>query len=160
MINAISQNRVVPVQEDLTTEETRLSVIRGLENMFRVDVKFDPTESFEMGDWATLGADGIATAPGSTPVAETYLVFAGNDRFDAAATGKITLIMNSPARVKSSKYNTGTSYAVGDALTVKDLGGGERVVTKQASSEPVLARVVEVGDSYLVYDLVASTTGN
>jgi len=90
----------------------------------------------------------------------TYLVFAGTDRFDSAATGQATIIMGSGVVVKSSRFDAGESYDVGDALTVKDLGGGEASVTLQAGAEPVLGRVIEVGDGYLVYETLSSGKGN
>lgn len=155
-INAISDIRTVPVGEDLTKEEGKLSILRGLENMHRVDKPLADGADFALGEWAVLQADGTLARPGATPVPQSYLVFAGTDRFDVAATGQVTIIMASEVIAKSSQFDSGVSYAVGDALTVKDLGGGEAVLTKQAGTESVLARVLEVGADYLVYQTLSA----
>lgn len=143
-LRAISSGRVVPIAEDLTTEVQTLSILRGLEKMHRVDKKVAPGVSLEEGEWAVLNDDGTLSRPGATPKANTYLVFAGNNRFDSHATGQATIVMASQLVVKSSRYDAGQSYSVGDALTVKDLGGGEAHVTKAAGGEAVLARVTKV----------------
>lgn len=149
---AVSDIRTVPVGEDLTTDELRLQVLRGIEKMYRVDKPLATGVALGLGEWGVLGADGTVSRPTATPVAQTYLCFAGTDRFDVKATGQVTLIMNSPIIAKSNRFDTTQTYAVGDYLTVKDLGAGEAFLTKQASTEPKLARVQEVGDGYLVYE--------
>lgn len=154
MVTAISDIRTVPVGEDLTTEDLKLSILRGLERMFRVDKKRADGEEFEKGEWAVLKSDGTVERPGASPVANTYLVFAGSDRFDAHATGQVTLVMNSPIIVKTNQFDTGETYAVGDNLTVKSLGTGFAGVTKAGGAEAVLARVHEVGEGYLVYEVL------
>jgi len=152
-IVAISNIRTAPVGEDLTTEENRLSVLRGLELAYRVDKPLaDVGSTLLMGEWAVLNSDGKAERPGATPVGNTYLVFCGTDRFDVKATGAITLLMGVPLLVKSSRFDTTQTYAVGDLLTVKDLGGGEAYPTKAASGEAALGRVMEVNDAFLVYE--------
>lgn len=143
-LTAISSGRVVPVAEDLTTEVNTLSIIRGLENMHRVDKKLGSGVSLLEGEWAVLNDDDTLSRPSATPKANTYLVFAGTNRFDSHATGQATILMASDLVVRTSRYDAAQSYSVGDALTVKDLGGGEAVVTKQAGVEPVLARVTKV----------------
>jgi hypothetical protein len=150
------QSRIVPVQEDLTKEELRLSVLRGLENCFRVDKKLSVGESIELGEWGVLQNDGTMARPGATPVASTYLVFCGSERFDSMATGQVTLIMNSNCIVKSNRFNQAGSYSVGSELTVKDLGAGEAQVTPAANGEFVFGKVVEVGSGYLVYEVFAA----
>ena len=156
MVTAISDIRVAPVGEDLTLEDLSLSVLRGLEKMYRVDKKVATGDSFVKGEWAVLDADGKASRPTATPVGGTYLVFSGTDRFDSKATNQVTLIMSYPVIAKTSKFNAGASYAVGDYLTVKDLGAGEASVTKQAGTEPKLARVIEVGNGYLVFETLSA----
>lgn len=152
----------VPVDVDLTTEDLSISILRGLENMHRVDKPLKTGETLESGDWAVLNASGEAERADTTAVAETFPVFLGSERFDSQATGQVTLIMNDDVIIKSSKFDPAPTYAIGDALTVKDLGGGESTPTKQSSAEPVLARVLEVGpnDEYLVYRLIGSTKAN
>ena len=152
MVVSISDIRVAPIGEDLTKEDLSLSVLRGLENMFRVDKKVAAGAAFLKGEWAVLNSDGKAERPTINPVGGTYLVFAGTDRFDAHATGQVTLIMSHPVVVKTSRYDAGQTYGVGDYLTVKDLGGGEALVTKQLGTDVKLARVLEVGNGYLTFE--------
>lgn len=152
MVVAISDIRVVPIGEDLTKEDLSLSVLRGLEKMFRVDKPVAAGATFAKGEWAVLNADGKAERPGATPVGQTYLVFCGTDRFDSYATGQVTLVMSHPIVAKSSRYDTTQTYGVGDYLTVNDLGGGEAYVTKAGPTDPKLARVLEVGNGYLTWE--------
>ena len=152
----ISASRIAPIQEDLTTEELRLSVIRGIENMFRVDKKLASGESLELGEFGVLKDDGSVERPGATPSAASYLVFCGSERFDSKATGQVTLIMNSNCIVKSSRFNQAGSYSVGTELAVKDLGAGEAHVTPASNGEFCVGKVVEVGSGYLVYELFAA----
>ena len=159
MVVAISDARVAPITEDLTTEELRLSVTRGLENMFRVDVKLATTDTIlGLGEWAVVNADGKAERAGAVPVGNTYLVFAGTDRFDVKATGQVTLIKSWPIVAKSNRYDDTQSYSVGDLLTVKDLGGGESYVTKAATGEAALARVVTVGNGWLEFETLGGAS--
>ena len=147
-------SNLVPLQADLTKEDLRLSILRGHENMFRVDKKLAPSVSLELGEWGCLSADGTVERPGATPVANTFLIFCGTERYDVHATGQVTMIMNSNVIAKTDRFAVG-SYNVGDELTVKDLGAGEAVLTIAASGEYVLARAVEVGSGYLVVDVAA-----
>lgn len=155
MVTSISDIRVAPVGEDLTTEDLSLSVLRGLEKMYRVDKKVAPGAVFVKGEWAVINNDSQAERPSTTPVAGTYLVFSGTDRFDSRATGQVTLIMSWPIIVKTNKFDP-IHYDVGDYLTVKDLTHGEAYVTKQSDPDPKLARVLEVGNGYLVYETLSA----
>jgi len=149
----IDTNRTVPVAEDLTTRDLSLAILRGTERMFRVDKKLGTSVQVVAGEWAVLQSDGTLARPGATPVAETYLVFAGTDRFDAHATGQATLIMNSNIIVKSNRFYALGTYDVGTLLTVKDLGAGEAIVSPAANGEFVVGKVIEVGTGYLVYEV-------
>lgn len=153
-IVAISESRTVPVQEDLTQEDLQLSILRGLEKMHRVDKSITPGVSLVKGEWAVLKDDDTVERAGLTAVANCYLVFAGTDRFDAKATGKVTLIMASQVVVKTTKYDASATYHVGDLLCVMNLGGGESYVTPVLTNEPARAKVVSVGDGYLVYEIL------
>lgn len=154
MVTAISDIRTVPVGEDLTKESLAFSVIRGLATMNRVDKKVAPGVSLVAGEWGVLQNDGTMARAGATAVPNTYPVFAGTDRFDAHATGNVTLVMASKIIVKTNKYDVGGSYAAGVGLTVKDLGLGESMMTPSSGPDPVLARVIEVGDGYIVYEVL------
>ena len=146
-IVAISNDRTVPVQEDLSTDDLRLQVLRGFENSHRVDKKVASGATFEQGDWAVLNSDGELETPAASAVAATYLVFSGTDRFDSKATGQATIFIASGLVVKTNKYAAG-SYSVGTLLTVK----GGKLVGVAASADPVFGQVVEVGTDYLVYE--------
>jgi len=149
-IIAISDSRTVPVQEDLTTEELKLSVLRGFENAHRVDKRFKDGENFVMGDWAVLNEDGELETPGAGPVPNTYLVFSGNDRFDAKATGQCTIFMASGLIVKSNKFAAGT-YLVGTQLTVK----GGKLIGVAAANDPCFGQVIEATADWLIYETKA-----
>lgn len=149
----IDTARVVPVSEDLTTEELGLSIVRGFDKMFRVDKKIGVGVDLVAGEWGVLGDDGMVSRPTTTPVANTYLVQAGTDRFDARATGQVTLIMNSNIIVKSNKFNTAGSYAAGVLLTARDTGTGAAVVTPAGAGEFVVGKVVEFANGILTYEV-------
>lgn len=149
----INEARIAPVSEDLTTPYSQLEILRGLEKMHRVDYKVAPGVSLLPGEYAVLGNDGNLTRPSATPSASSLLVFRGTDGFDSKATQQATVIEASDLVVKTSLYNTGASYVVGDLLAAKNLGGGEAHVTKASAGEWAVGRVREVGSGYLVYDL-------
>ena len=149
----IDTSRVVPVTEDLTTRELSLAILRGSEKMFRVDKKLGTNVELLQGEWAVLQSDGTLARPSATPVAESYLVMSGTDRFDVHATGQATLIMNSNIIVKSNKFYNGGVYDVGTLLTVKDLGAGQAVVSPAGVGEFVVGKVVEAGQGYLIYEV-------
>jgi hypothetical protein len=158
MLVGIDTNRVVPVTEDLTTRELSLSILRGTEKMFRVDKRLGTGVNLLQGEWAVLESGGTLARPSATPVAETYLVMSGTDRFDVHATGQATIIMNSNLIVKSNKYYTSGVYDVGTLLTVKNLGLGEAVVSPASVGEFVVGKVIEAGQGYLVYETVPVVT--
>lgn len=143
----------VPVDMDLTASESRLSILRGFEKAARVDKKISGVVTLELGDWAVLDANGELSAPSATSVPNTYLVIAGNDRFDAKITKQATILMASLVVAKTSKFAAG-SYNVGSELTVKNLGAGEKVLSLAASGDYVLARVVEIGNGYIVFETI------
>jgi hypothetical protein len=150
----ISDIRTVPVGEDLTTENLAAAVVRGYEKMFRVDKKLGTNVSLLSGEYAVLNDDNTLSRPGATPVANTYLVLLGSDRFDVKATGQATLVMNSSIMVKSNKYDAAQIYTVGAFLTAKDRGLGQADLTLAANGEYCFAKVAEVGSGYLVYELI------
>lgn len=152
-INFINPNRVVPVQEDLTTPVSQLEIIRGWEKMHRVDKEF--TDTFVAGEWAVLGDNDKLTRPGATPVKNTYMVNLGNDRSDVAATGKVGIIMASKFIARTTLFVAGAGLHVGDALNVKDpLSNGNASLGKAAGGEPVLAYVTKVGSNFIEFETV------
>lgn len=156
MATSISDIRTAPVGEDLTLESLSLSVIRGIEKMFRVDHKSANGLSLDQGEWGVLQSDNTVARPGTSSDISTYLCFCGTNRFDAKATGQVTLIMNSSIIVKTNHFNAAGSYVVGTELTVKSLGTGNAGVTPAANGEFVLAKVTQVGQGYLVYETMSS----
>mgnify|MGYP001567462525 CR=1 FL=1 len=157
MTVSISDIRTSPIGEDLTTEELRLSVVRGIETMFRIDYALaDASTELLLGEWGCLNAQGKVERPGAVPVKNTFICWAGTERYDVKATGQVTLIAHSNIVAKTSRYDDTQSYVVGDDLTVKDLGGGEAGVTKAAGAEVVLARVLEVGTNFLTISILGS----
>jgi hypothetical protein len=152
MVVSVSDIRVAPIGEDLSTNDLSLEILRGFEKMYRVDKKIATGAFFAKGEWAVLNVDGKAERPSTTPVGGSYLVLGGTDRFDARATGQVTLIMSHPVIVKTKNYDVGQSYNVGDYLTVKDLGDGESLVTSWGTGEPKHARVIEEGNGAIVFE--------
>jgi hypothetical protein len=146
----------VPLTQDLLVDTPLLEIIRGLEGLQRVDETIADGESFAEGDWAVLNNDGELEAPGATPVKNCFPVWAGNSegRSDVAATGKATILKGGRFIYRTSKYDKTQSYAAGDELTVKDLGAGERVPTKAAGAEVVLAVVDKVVGDFLEIEVV------
>lgn len=142
----MSEN-LLPLTEDLLNETPLLEVIRGLEGLFREDIPMAAGESFAEGDWAVINNDYELEAPGATPSRACVPVWAGNSegRSDVHATNKATVLRRTRGFIyRTTKFDGTQTYAVGDNLTVKDLGSGERVPTKAAGAEAVLARVSKV----------------
>lgn len=152
----MNNNYLVPVKEDLTTEDLRLAITRGLASMFRKDHKLGEGEELFLGEWGVVGDDGLVSRPGATPVRNTFLVFCGVERTDVHATGAVTLIKSSNVIAKSTRYNVAGTYSVGMELTVKNLGAGEAGLTPAAAGEPVLATVEAIGQGYLEFSVMAS----
>ncbi len=151
-VSMINPNRIVPVQEDLTTPVNQLEIIRGWEKMHRVDKQF--TDTFVAGEWAVLGDNDKLTRPGATAAKNTYLVFCGNDRTDVAATGKVGIVMASKIVVRTTMFVADT-YHVGDALNVKNpLSNDNASIGKAAGGEPVLAYLTKLGTNFIEFETV------
>lgn len=154
-VTTISDVNIVPVGTDLTKEELRLSVIRGLEHMKRVDVPLGSGVQLGLGEWGVVGADGNVARPTSTPVVNSFLCFAGTNRFDTFATGKVTLIMNSLVIAKTTNYKVDDTLAPGDPLTAVLIASGPSTgiagLRLRAGSEPIHARVVGVAAGVLTF---------
>ena len=157
-IVSIDNARVVPVSEDLTADDLTLQILRGLEKMHRVDKKLASTGvSLTLGEWGVVGDDGTVTRPTTTPQKNSYLCFAGTDRFDSHATGQVTLIMSSKVIAQSNMYDQTATYHAGNLLVAKDLGGGEAklaLAVSDADKAAAVAMVTEVGTGYLTYEVL------
>lgn len=152
----MNNNYLVPVKEDLTTEDLRLAITRGLPDMKRKDHKLADGVELLLGEWGVVGDDGIVSRPSATPSRSTFLVFCGTERSDVHATGQVTLIKHSNIIAKSKRYNVSGTYTVGTELTVKDLSNGEAGLTPAASGEAVLAIVESHGQGYIEFSTVAT----
>ncbi len=147
---------VAPIAQDLTKEDLNLQIIRGYTSgMDRVDTKLVPGVELFTGEWGVIGADGIAR-PGVTSNAMTYLVIAGSERSDVRGTGKVTVAKGKVLTVKTSRRALNATYVPGTELTVKDLGNGEAVVSPAAKGEWVVAKVLEDGGDFIVFETYAN----
>lgn len=146
---SVSDVRTSPVGEDLTTDAS-FSIVRGLETMYRVDKKKAAGISLVQGEWAVLNSAGEAAAPSATPVAQTYLVFLGSDRFDSHATGAVTLVMNSAIILKTSLFEA-ASYNVGQLLTVK----ASKKLVGAGAGEWAFGKVVELASGVMTVEVFA-----
>jgi len=146
---------VAPIGVDLRKEDNRLNIVKGIE-FLKIKDEFMTaavkTGGTTAGDWLVKGAGGLAY-PTTTAVANTYPVWVGNDQFDAQATGNATILLAGGFIYRTSKYVAG-SYVEGQNLTVKDLGGGERVPSAAGGSDPILARVYTAPDANGVMEIL------
>ncbi len=144
---------MTPLTSDLTKPDESFNIVRGLENLIRVDkpIGIDPattkTAIFSEGQWGKLTDTGTVVPATATPSANTFPIFAGNalDRSDVHATGMVTLLMGGRFIYKTTQYDTNVavaSYLSGAPLTVKAIVGVDRVPTLAAGTDPILARVV------------------
>ena len=141
----MAEELIAPITEDLRADDTRMNIVKGLDRVQSGtdDVPFGASIEAEAGDWMVKDDTGVLVAPTATAVPNTYPVWVGNDQFDAKATGKGTIIVSGGYIYRTSKF-VSASYSVGDNLTVKDLGGGERVPSAAGGADPILARVYSV----------------
>ena len=144
---------VAPITSDLRQPDNRFDVIKGIEYLKPKDEKFAPGSSWDMGDWATKTAAGAVQPPVTTGVANTYPVIVGNTQYDSQATGQLTLAIGGGFIYRTSKFVAG-SYVEGNNLTVKDLGGGERVPSLASGGDAILARVYTAPDAKGVMEIL------
>lgn len=139
---------IVPITEDLRKEDLRFDIIKGIEN---INVKDEPLVAgldCEIGDWLVKGANGLE-APTSTPAANTYPVWSGNDQYDAKATGNATIIINGGFIYRTKKFVAG-SYVEGQNLTVK----ADAIPEGAGAGDPVLARVYSAPNAAGVMEIL------
>jgi hypothetical protein len=141
---------IAPISVDLRTEDLRMDIIKGIEHLNIQDEALNSVlqgqDLVETGDWLVLESDNTLNVPTTTAVANTFPVWVGNDQYDSQATGQATIILGGGFLYRTTKFVPGT-YTNGQALTVKDLGGGERVPSAASGSDPVLCRVYKTPDS-------------
>jgi len=143
---------VAPITEDLRKEDQRMDIIKGVEKVNLKDEKLSAGLATESGDWLVKDDTETLVAPSVTAVANTFPVWVGNDQFDSQATGQATLVTSGGFIYRTTKFASG-SYTAGQNLTVKDLGGGEKVPSAAGGSDPVLARVYTAPDAAGVMEI-------
>lgn len=151
---AIKPELVAPIAVDLRDEDNRMSIIKGIERLNPKDevmVAAVVSGGCDSGDWLVKGATGLAY-PTTTAVANTYPVWVGNDQFDVQATGMATILIGGGFIYRTTKYAAG-AYTAGQALTVKDLGAGERVPSAAAGTDPIVGRVYTAPDASGVMEI-------
>jgi hypothetical protein len=134
---ALPSELVAPIAEDLRKEDTKFDIIKGIEHISYIDGKLDSGD-VEEGDWVIKTATGFG-APTST-AKFSYPVVTGNNRYDALATGNVTVAIGSGYIYRTSKFVAG-SYTLGQALTVKDLGAGQKVPSAAGGTDVICGRV-------------------
>jgi hypothetical protein len=127
---ALPQELVAPITEDLRLEELKFDIVKGIEHVNYIDGK--------LGDWVVKTATGFAV-PGLTSK-RAFPVVTGNNRYDSLATGQVTVLVGGNWIYKTKKFVAGV-YTVGQALTVYDLGAGEKVPSAAAGADIVCGRV-------------------
>lgn len=141
---AIPQELVAPITEDLRAEDKKFDIVKGIEHINYVDGKWVPGKNVavEEGDWVTKTNDGYDVIAGGNGVPNVYPVVEGNNRYDAIATGNVTVAHGGGFMYETKKFVPG-AYTVGANLTVKDLGGGEKVPSLAGANDAIVARVEE-----------------
>lgn len=146
---------VAPIAVDLRQTDNRLNIVKGIEFVKPKDEVMQAavvTGGTDAGDWLVKGAGGLSY-PTTTAVANTFPVWVGNDQYDSQATGNATLLLGGGFIYRTTKYVAG-SYVEGQNLTVKNLGGGERVPSSAGGSDPILARVYTAPDAQGVMEIL------
>lgn len=140
---------LVPLTEDLTKEDNKLNIIRGLEQLQRVDKTIADGESFREGEYAVLTDSDELVSPGASSVSNCFPVWAGNaeGRSDVHATGKATILMGQGFIYRTSVFNDAETYSVGDGITCKD---NSKIPTLASGNDKILGRVVGVSEEGLL----------
>ena len=112
---ALPQELVAPINVDLRAEDLKLDIIKGIEFINYMDGKLDSGD-VEEGDWVQKTATGFAPPPSGS--VKCFPVVTGNNRYDALATGDVTVIVNGGWIYQTKKFTAG-SYTVGQTLTIK-----------------------------------------
>lgn len=136
----MAEERFVPITEDFRVENNTFNIIKGLRNYLPAHAPLETGVTFELGEWAVLGGDGILHAPDTTARENTYPIWDGSTP-DVKATGGATYLLRNGFEVKTTRFYEDT-YAAGDKLVVKDLGLGEKVLSKGTTGEHYVAVVV------------------
>ncbi len=144
---------IAPISVDLRVEDLRCDIIKGIERVNYKDEKLPSGVSVEAGDWMVVGSAGASLPANAAGVANTYPVLVGNDQYDSQATGQATLAIGGGFIYRTTKFVAG-SYTDGQALTVRDLGGGEKVPSAAGVSDAIVARVYKAPDAKGVMEIL------
>ena len=135
---ALPQELLAPISEDLRKEINKFDIVKGIEHVNYIDGKLAAGKDVEEGDWVVGTSTGFDVPP--TSQKKCFPVVTGNNRYDALATGNVTVIVGGGFIYQTTKFVAG-SYTVGQALTVKDLGAGEKVPSAAGSGDVICGRV-------------------
>lgn len=135
---ALPQENVAPITTDLRAEELKFEIVKGIEHVSMIDGKL-ASGDVEEGDWVEKTNTGFAL-PGATSK-KCFPVVTGNNRYDALATGNITVAIGGDFIYKTKKFVT-AAYTAGQALTVKNLGAGEKVPSAAGGGDIICGRVM------------------
>ena len=135
----LPQESIAPITTDLRAEELKFDIVKGIEHVNYLDGKLAAGKDVEEGDWVIATATGF-DVPGTT-TKKAFPVVTGNNRYDAMATGNVTVIVSGGWIYKTKKF-VAAVYTVGQALTVKDLGAGEKVPSAAGASDIICGRVM------------------
>lgn len=144
---------IAPISEDLRKEDTRMDIVKGIEHVNYKDEACPSSLSLEAGDWVEKTATGVAAPANAAGKPNVYPVLVGNDQLDSQATGKVTLAIGGGFVYRTTKYVAG-SYTVGQNLTVRSLGGGEKVPSAAGGSDAIVARVYNAPDAKGVMEIL------
>ena len=135
----LPQELVAPVTVDLRAADLKFDIVKGIEHINYIDGKLDAGD-VEEGDWVQKTSTGFAVPPSGS--VKCFPVVTGNNRFDALATGDVTVVIGGNWIYETTKF-TGSlgSYTVGQALTVK---GGTTVPQAAGSGDIVCGRVYAI----------------
>lgn len=134
---------IVPLTEDITQEGTLgLKIIRDQEAALATahDLQFASGEEFLEGEWGKVNTDNkLESVTGAVAATDQlYPVWCGSgDRYDAIATGQVTVLTGFGFIYETSRYDTNGSYPIGTPLTIKN----GKVPTPAGVGEPVIGRV-------------------
>jgi hypothetical protein len=127
-------------RRDLTVAATDITSTPGAIGEGGISLSLDTDQvNIVEGQWVTLDADGNATLV-TTATRLAFPVYAGGERLDVNGLGTVTGIFGKHIGTTDQfDTSTGTTYAVGDDLTV-----ASGVLTPAGGGDPVVAVVDEV----------------
>lgn len=144
---SLPQELVAPITTDLRAEDLKFDIVKGIEHVNYIDGKLDAGD-VEEGDWVVKTSTGFALPGASSEKA--YPVVTGNNRYDALATGNVTVIVGGGFIYKTKKYAV-DSYVVGQALTIK---GSSPLPQAAGGSDIVCGRVYAIDAAKGVMDIL------